>query len=83
VESEVKSDLPEHSPIDYQAFQKYKSSWLYWRALGHVDSNGSFVAPVLLEDAKRMPKDEIDFYFDMDSLLSRMQRNHAKKKGNQ
>lgn len=81
VESSPRDDLPLECPVNYQTFKKYKDPWAYWRALGHFDGNGSFVAPVSFEEAKQMPRSEIDFYLDMDNLLLRMKRHRAKQKG--
>jgi hypothetical protein len=40
----------------------------------------SGAAPVSFEEAKRMPKEEIDTYLELDNLYSKMQRQYEKKK---
>lgn len=62
-----------------ETFHRLKRKWKLWHAVGHHDANGVFIAPVDFFQATEMPKDEIDFYLDMDNLFSIFQRQEAKK----
>lgn len=75
-------DLPLVYEIDFDAFQKYKGSWLLWRALGNYDANGNWGAPLSFVEADQLPKDKIDFFLQMDDIVKKKQAQLTKKKAN-
>lgn len=73
-------DLPLVYDIDPDAFRKYKGKWLLYRSMGCYDGNGNFTPPLSFLEASQLPKEEIDFFLDMDDILARKQRQLDKKK---
>ena len=75
-------DLPLVYEIDQDSFQKYRGNWLLYRNLGRYDGNGNFVPPVSFLEARQLPKEETDFYFEMDDIMKKKLAQLAKKKAN-
>lgn len=81
-DKEPGSDIPSSVDFTQEIFDKYKSLWLLWRALGHETDSGRWVAPLSFSEALRFPKQMIDFFLDMDGFLGRMKiHNEKKRKG--
>jgi hypothetical protein len=73
-------DLPLVYDIDHDAFLQYRKSWLLWRALGHYDSNGSWVRPLSFVEADELPNEKIRLFLDMDDIFEKKRRQLAKNK---
>ena len=80
VKQEGGDDFPSEVDLELGLFLKYKKPWLYWRALGRYDSNGSFVKPVTWSESKQMPKEELDTYLELDRLFAIRRAQALKKK---
>jgi len=52
-----------------------------WRNLGHVDSNGAWVAPVSFVEAQQLPGNMLNVFLALDNLTAKMAKQEAKKKG--
>jgi hypothetical protein len=59
---------------------RYKDDWLLWRNLGHVDSNGAWVAPVSFVEAQQLPDNMLSVFFALDNMVAKMAKQEAKKK---
>ena len=70
VRQKSSADFPSEVDLDPELFHRHKKGWLYWHALGRYDSNDKFEPPVTFEESKRMPKDELDTYLELDRLYS-------------
>jgi hypothetical protein len=75
-------DLPLVYDIDYDAFLKYKGSWLLWRSLGRRDASGNWEPPLSFVEADQLPKDKIDFFLSMDEVFRKKLAQLSKKKTN-
>jgi hypothetical protein len=75
------NDLPLVYEIDPDAFHKYKMSWLLYRQLGRYDGNGDFEPPLNFLEARQLPKEEMDFYFQMDEIMRKKIAQLRKQKG--
>lgn len=73
-------DLPLVYEIDPDTFHKFKHNWLLYRQLGCYDGNGNFEPPVSFLEARQLPKEEMDFYFQMDEIMRKKLAQLTKKK---
>lgn len=72
--------LPEIINIDFADFLEYKDDWILWRALGHTNEAGSWVAPISFLEAQRIPDRMLNIFFTLDDMLGRLQRQKEKQR---
>jgi len=80
VNQEPKTDIPIGLDIDMQVFRRCKPLWLLWRSTGSFDGNGNFFPSISFLEARSLPKEEIDLFYELDSLLAIRQKQMRDKK---
>ena len=65
--------------MDIHKFHKYKAGLLLYRSCGSFDANGNFIRPVDFLQARQLPKEEIDIYFQLDDFLVILQKESKNK----
>jgi len=66
--------IPVAIDMDINKFHKYKAGWLFYRSCGSFDASGNFVRPIDYLQARQLPKEEIDIYFQLDDFLVILQK---------
>ncbi|GIK43988.1 MAG: hypothetical protein BroJett011_78210 [Chloroflexota bacterium] len=71
--------LPQFLEFEFADYVRYKDNWIVWRSLGHVDANGTWVAPVSFTEALRLPAKMLEVFFYLDDLVDKMARQKRRR----
>jgi len=71
--------LPQFLEFEYDDFLRHRDDWLLWRNLGHVDTNGAWIAPVSFTEAQQLPAKMLNVFFSLDNLVEKMMKQKADK----
>jgi len=71
--------IPVSIDMDMNKFHKYKAGWLLYRSCGSFDASGNFVRSIDYLQARQIPKEELDIYFELDDFMVILQRESKTK----